>query len=56
VAVEDTAHGIAAAAAVGMRTIGIPNPYVPIETLTTADLVLGSAVELSLSEALYSVR
>jgi beta-phosphoglucomutase-like phosphatase (HAD superfamily) len=55
-AVEDTAHGIAAAAAAGMRTIGIPNPYVPAETLTAADLVLGSATELSLSEAVYSVR
>jgi HAD superfamily hydrolase (TIGR01509 family) len=55
-AVEDTPHGIAAAAAVGMRTIGIPNPYVPVETLTAADLVLGSAADLSLSEALYAVR
>jgi len=55
VAVEDTAHGVKAAAAAGMGTIAIPNPYVRPETLTAADLVLGSADQMLLIEALSAV-
>ncbi|MEV6415490.1 HAD-IA family hydrolase [Kribbella sp. NPDC051718] len=51
VAVEDTQHGVAAALAAGMATIAIPNPYV---ASVTADLVLSSAGELSLSDALLA--
>ncbi|NEA37046.1 HAD-IA family hydrolase [Streptomyces sp. SID13031] len=54
-AVEDTPHGVAAAAAAGMATIAIPNPYVPTDSLTAADLVLRSASELPLSEAMLAV-
>jgi HAD superfamily hydrolase (TIGR01509 family) len=53
-AVEDTPHGVAAAAATGMATIAIPNPYVAMEVLAAADLVLGSADQLTLGEALVA--
>jgi HAD superfamily hydrolase (TIGR01509 family) len=55
VAVEDTAHGVAAAAAAGMSTIAIPNPFVRAEAVAAADLVLGSADQILLSEALLAV-
>ncbi len=55
VAVEDTAHGVAAAAAAGMATIGIPNPFVRPEALSAADLVLSSAGDLPLSGAVLKV-
>jgi putative hydrolase of the HAD superfamily len=52
VAVEDTAHGVAAAHAAGMRCIAIPNPFVAAERVRHADLVLPSASQLRLSDAL----
>jgi putative hydrolase of the HAD superfamily len=52
VAVEDTAHGVAAARAAGMRCIAIPNPFVPLERVRQADLVLSSASQIRLAEAL----
>ncbi|GAB2577171.1 HAD-IA family hydrolase [Kribbella endophytica] len=52
-AVEDTPHGIVAAAAAGMQTVGIPNPYV--DPTTMDGLVLASAAGQSLSETLYAV-
>jgi beta-phosphoglucomutase-like phosphatase (HAD superfamily) len=52
VAVEDTAHGVDAAHAAGMRCIAIPNAYVEPSRVRHADLVLGSAADLTLSEAL----
>lgn len=52
VAVEDTAHGVAAAHAAGMRCIAIPNPFVTPDRVSHADLVLSSASELSLTDAL----
>ncbi|ADB31388.1 HAD-superfamily hydrolase, subfamily IA, variant 3 [Kribbella flavida DSM 17836] len=55
VAVENTAHGVAAAAAAGMRTVAMATPDVPAETLTGAGLVLTGADQLSLSEALFAV-
>ena len=56
VAVEDTAHGVAAAHVAGMRCIAIPNPYVAPERVTAADLVLASARQLSLAAALDQLR
>ncbi|GAA3561083.1 HAD-IA family hydrolase [Kribbella ginsengisoli] len=53
-AVEDTPHGVEAAAAAGMATIAIPNPYVRAAALSAADLTLGSAGELTLSDALLA--
>ena len=52
VAVEDTAHGVAAARAAGMRCIAIPNPFVTPDRVSHADLVLSSASELPLADAL----
>jgi HAD superfamily hydrolase (TIGR01509 family) len=52
VAVEDTAHGVAAAHAAGMRCIAIPNPFVSPERVRHADLVLSSASQLRLVDAL----
>ena len=52
VAVEDTAHGVAAAQAAGMRCIAIPNPFVTLERVRDADLVLSSATQLPLADAL----
>ncbi|MEV4537198.1 HAD-IA family hydrolase [Asanoa sp. NPDC049518] len=51
-AVEDTPHGLAAARAAGMRTVGIPNPFVPATALAAADLVLASAADLPLKDLL----
>lgn len=52
VAVEDTAHGVAAARAAGLRCIAIPNPFVPPERVHHADLVLSSATQVRLVDAL----
>jgi HAD superfamily hydrolase (TIGR01509 family) len=54
IAVEDTAHGIAAAQAVGMFAVAIPNPYVQPAAVAAADLVLTSAEQLPLSEVLLA--
>ncbi|MEV6269638.1 HAD-IA family hydrolase [Kribbella sp. NPDC051936] len=52
VAVEDTAHGVAAAQSAGMYAVAIPNPYVQATAVAAADLVLGSADDLLLTELL----
>ncbi|HEY7261821.1 MAG TPA: HAD-IA family hydrolase [Trebonia sp.] len=52
VAVEDTAHGVSAAHAAGMRCIAIPNPFVTPDRVSHADLVLSSASQLPLADAL----
>jgi HAD superfamily hydrolase (TIGR01509 family) len=56
VAVEDTAHGVAAAQAAGMRCIAIPNRFVAPERVRHADLVLRSASERRLAAALDQLR
>ncbi|HEX7994156.1 MAG TPA: HAD-IA family hydrolase [Streptosporangiaceae bacterium] len=56
VAVEDTPHGVAAAKAAGMACIAIPNPFAASARFAAADLVLASAIQLSLSEALQRLR
>jgi HAD superfamily hydrolase (TIGR01509 family) len=55
VAIEDTAHGVAAAATAGLATVAIPNPFVRAEAVGHADLVLGLADEVQLSEALLKL-
>jgi HAD superfamily hydrolase (TIGR01509 family) len=52
VAIEDTAHGVTAAQAAGIRCIAIPNPFVAPERVRHADLVLSSASLLRLTDAL----
>jgi putative hydrolase of the HAD superfamily len=52
VAVEDSRHGVAAAKAAGLRCIAIPNPHVGPATFEGADLVLASAAEVPLADAL----
>jgi HAD superfamily hydrolase (TIGR01509 family) len=49
VAIEDSANGIRAAKAAGMRVVAIPNPHFPppSEVLAQADLVLESLAELT---------
>jgi len=55
IAVEDTPHGVAAAQAAGLFAVAVPNPFVAPGKVAAADLVLGSADELLLSELLLSV-
>ena len=48
VAVEDSANGIRAAKAAGMRVIAIPNSrYPPADALVLADVILASLYELT---------
>lgn len=51
VAVEDTAHGVDAAHAAGLRCIAIPNPFVSPELVRHAELTLPSAASMSLDDA-----
>ena len=55
VAVEDSAHGVAAAKAAGLRCIAIPNPHVGPSRCEHADLVLRSATDRRLAEALAMI-
>lgn len=55
VAVEDTPHGVAAAHAVGLACVAIPNQFCVPNRVAHADLVLRSAADLELSEALSVV-
>lgn len=55
VAVEDTPHGVDAAHAAGLPCIAIPNPHVAPDRVSHAELVLQSAAECALSEALDKV-
>ncbi|MEV0730987.1 HAD-IA family hydrolase [Polymorphospora sp. NPDC050346] len=48
VAFEDTAHGVAAAHAAGLRCVAVPNPHADSARFTAADLLLTSAADLSL--------
>ncbi|MFI6675754.1 HAD-IA family hydrolase [Kribbella sp. NPDC050470] len=54
IAVEDTAHGVAAAQATGMYAVAIPNPYVTPAAVEAADLVLTTAAQLPLTDLLHS--
>lgn len=55
VAVEDSPHGAAAAKAAGMRCIAIPNSHSAVDAFGAADLVLESAADLSLIQALAAL-
>ena len=52
VALEDSANGIAAAKAAGMRCVAIPNPMTAGLDLSAADLRLDSLADLSVAELL----
>lgn len=56
VAVEDTPHGVAAAHAAGLRSIAIPNPFADRSRFGDAGLVLHSAHDLTLADALRRLR
>jgi HAD superfamily hydrolase (TIGR01509 family) len=56
VALEDSANGIAAAKAAGLRCIAIPNPMTAGLDLSAADLRLESLSELSLEDLLGRFR
>ncbi|MDI6105590.1 HAD-IA family hydrolase [Actinoplanes sp. NEAU-A12] len=51
-AFEDTPHGVAAARAAGLRCVAIPNPHADHARFMAADLLLPSAVALSLDAVL----
>lgn len=52
IAVEDTPHGVDAAHAAGMACIAIPNPFVDRAMVAHAELVLDSAIDTSLADAM----
>ncbi|GAB3936600.1 HAD family hydrolase [Micromonospora vulcania] len=52
VAFEDTAHGVAAAHACGLRCVAVPNPHADHRRFTAADLLLPSAADLPLDALL----
>lgn len=55
VAFEDTAHGVAAANAAGLRCVAVPNPHADHARFTTADLLLRSAADLPLDAVLAAL-
>ncbi|WP_107047102.1 HAD family hydrolase [Streptomyces sp. NRRL F-2890] len=55
IAVEDTPHGAAAAQAAGLSCIAIPNPFADLTHFTAADLVLTTAAELPLQDAIKAL-
>jgi putative hydrolase of the HAD superfamily len=55
VAIEDAPHGVSAAQAAGMRCIAIPSVHRDATRFAHADLVLRSATEMTLQEALAAV-
>jgi len=52
IALEDSANGIAAAKAAGLRCVAIPNPMTTGLDLSAADLRLGSLADLSVADLL----
>jgi len=52
VALEDSANGVAAAKAAGMRCVAIPNPMTASLDLSAADLRLQSLADVSVAELL----
>jgi beta-phosphoglucomutase-like phosphatase (HAD superfamily) len=55
VAFEDTAHGVTAAQAAGLRCVAVPNPHADHAHFGTADLLLPSAAALSLDGVLAAL-
>jgi HAD superfamily hydrolase (TIGR01509 family) len=52
IAIEDSPHGVAAAQGAGMRCVAIPNSHTSPARFATADLLLTSAAQIGLDEAL----
>lgn len=52
IAIEDSPHGVAAAKAAGLRCVAIPSREMDTGSFAGADLVLASATETSLDEAI----
>lgn len=52
IAIEDSPHGVIAAQAAGLRCVAIPSRAMDAGSFATADLVLGSAAETSLEQAI----
>jgi HAD superfamily hydrolase (TIGR01509 family) len=52
VAFEDTAHGVTAARAAGLRCVAVPNPHADRGRFAHADVVLGSAADVPLDAVL----
>jgi HAD superfamily hydrolase (TIGR01509 family) len=52
VAFEDTAHGVTAAQAAGLRCVAVPNPHADPARFAAADLLLTSALNLPLDTVL----
>jgi HAD superfamily hydrolase (TIGR01509 family) len=52
VAFEDTAHGVTAAQAAGLRCVAVPNPHADPARFAAADLLLTSALDLPLDTVL----
>ncbi|MDG4827434.1 HAD-IA family hydrolase [Asanoa sp. WMMD1127] len=55
VAFEDTAHGVAAAKAAGLRCVAVPNPHADRARFAAADLLLTSAADLHLDAVLANL-
>ena len=55
VAFEDTAHGVAAAHAAGLRCVAVPNPHADRARFTDAALVLAGAADLPLDALLEAL-
>jgi HAD superfamily hydrolase (TIGR01509 family) len=55
VAVEDAAHGVAAAHQAGLRCVAIPGKHADIRRFAAAELVLSSAAELDLADVLSAL-
>lgn len=56
IALEDSANGIAAAKAAGMRCVAIPNPMTAGLDLSAADLRLTSLADVSVADLLEKLR
>jgi len=52
IAVEDAAHGMAAAHQAGLRCVAIPGKHADVRRFASAELVLSSAAELDLADVL----
>lgn len=56
VAFEDTAHGVAAAKAAGLRCVAVPNAYADPAHFTAADMLLTSVAGTSLHALLATIH
>ena len=54
-AFEDTAHGVAAAQAAGLRCVAVPNPHADHGRFIKADVLLPSAANLTLDAVLAAL-